>query len=350
MVEHREHLQQRGTLAPEVGLGDLDTVPLGDDRCFPARRERGQVGAGDQTRQHLATGVAPRRRGEPVDGLGDEAASPLLACGLGLRTHVGAGGVGRGDEALQHPGVRRVGEQLAGHGRSAVRQPQVGGGAPVVGEELAHAGHGRRHRRQERVPVPGVADGRAEHRGQRQGAVVTEQQQPGVHRSGDRGGQGTGAGDVVHAHCRERLARGTGGSRSLPAQDAWRRVGGGRHDGRQVTARPVEVRLHDVQHEASRSRRVEGVAAELEHPLRRLRGDPVRRGHHREAAAEGRAGGEGRWSARMHRAIVPAGKRRTDPVGVWISLARCARLVAAQLWRTSRCSAPCRTLPSPSAR
>src|SRR3546814_7769294 len=48
-------------------------------------------------------------------------------------------------------------------------------------------------------------------------------------------------------------------------------------DRRQVTARPIQVRLHDLQREAGGDRRIEGIAAALEDGHADRRGDPVGR-------------------------------------------------------------------------
>jgi hypothetical protein len=51
-------------------------------------------------------------------------------------------------------------------------------------------------------------------------------------------------------------------------------------------ARPVQVRLDDLQHEPGRHRCVESVPAALEHRHPGSRGEPVRRGDHAEGAAQ----------------------------------------------------------------
>ncbi len=166
-------------------------------------------------------------------------------------------------------------------------------GRPVGLEEPAHPLDRGCDAREERVALPGVADGRLQHRRQRQRPVVAEQQEPGVDRPGDGRGQGTGARHVVQAHRGERLAGGARRRWALAAQHAWRRVVGRGDDRGEVAARPVEVRLDHVQHEPARDRCVERVPAELQHPLGRLGGQPVCRGDHPEGAREGGAGGEG---------------------------------------------------------
>ena len=71
----------------------------------------------------------------------------------------------------------------------------------------------------------------------------------------------------------------------------------------------VEVRLDDVQDEAGGDRGVVGVAAVLQDGHRRLRGEPVRRGHHAEGALERRSGRE---HAVPPRCAEPCGAVRSD--------------------------------------
>ena len=65
-----------------------------------------------------------------------------------------------------------------------------------------------------------------------------------------------------------------------------------KNDG-QIAARPVQVRLDDLEREAGRDRGVERVAAALEHGHAGRRREPVGRRDHPEGAAQLRAGGEG---------------------------------------------------------
>src|SRR3546814_18300267 len=63
-------------------------------------------------------------------------------------------------------------------------------------------------------------------------------------------------------------------------------------DRRQVTARPIQVRLHDLQREAGGDRRIEGIAAALEDGHADRRGDPVGRGDDPEGADDRRPRGK----------------------------------------------------------
>ena len=57
-------------------------------------------------------------------------------------------------------------------------------------------------------------------------------------------------------------------------------------DGRNLAARPVQMRLDDLEHEAGRDGSVERVASALEDGHPGLRREPVRRRHHSEGAAQ----------------------------------------------------------------
>jgi hypothetical protein len=141
------------------------------------------------------------------------------------------------------------------------------------------------------VPALGVTDGVGEHLAQRLRAVVAQQEQPGVERPGHGGRERPGAwhqveaerGVVVDGRARRRRSLSTQDPRCLP---------GGREDHRHLTGGTVEVRLHDVQHEGGRDRRVEGVAVVLQHRHGAGRGQPVRGRHHAERALQGRPRGE----------------------------------------------------------
>ena len=88
--------------------------------------------------------------------------------------------------------------------------------------------------------------------------------------------------------------RGRGGA--LTAHDQrLAALGAPQHD-RQVAARPVQVRLDDLEREAGRDRGVEGVAPSLEHRHPRGGGEPVGRGDHPEGAPQLGSGREAQRS------------------------------------------------------
>ena len=90
----------------------------------------------------------------------------------------------------------------------------------------------------------------------------------------------------------EALDRRGRGRDSLPAEHAHLVSLDGVEDRGHLAARPVQVRLDDLQDESGRARCIERVPAPLEHRHPGLRGEPVRRRDHPEGAAELGASGE----------------------------------------------------------
>jgi len=115
--------------------------------------------------------------------------------------------------------------------------------------------------------------------------VVAQHQHPRVERAGHHRGEQAVAGDEV-----EPLALVVARSSHWPAPCPWPQITVGvdsaaaLHECHRVAARPVHVRLDDVQHEAGRDRGIEGVAALLEDGHADLRGGPVRGRDDAEAA------------------------------------------------------------------
>ena len=291
-VQDGQRLEQHRALTPEAGLGDRVPVPVQRDRCLPGGRPAGQVVAGDQPGVRTSAGVTERQPAERVDRLGDETLPPGAAGRLDLRLPVRTGGPSGVDEAAQRVRVRRVGDHLPRRGRAAVAEPEARGGRPVVGEQRPDPRDGLPGRADQRVAGGGVADRRLQHLGERAGAVVAQQQQPGVDGARHHGGERSGTGDEVQAERPEVRDGGGGRSRALAAQHPRCEVGRGGEDRRHLTGRAVEVRLHDVQHEPGGDSGVEGVAAAFQHTHRGLAGQPVRGRDHAERAAQRRPGGE----------------------------------------------------------
>ncbi len=69
----------------------------------------------------------------------------------------------------------------------------------MITEELRHGGDGGVGALDERMAILGVADGRRQHLAQRSGAVVAQQQHPGLERAGHAGGKKTGARNEIEA-------------------------------------------------------------------------------------------------------------------------------------------------------
>ena len=168
---------------------------------------------------------------------------------------------------------RRAGERLAGKRRPAARHEMFG--EPEVVRQ-----HRRRQRpffgddRRHRVPVARIADGGLEQVRERQRAIALRQRGP--------SGNGAWDGDRFPPALRHRALAGVAG----------RRHRGGRaarcvetcesatvpDDREKVAAEAVAARLDDGQRDRGRERRVDGIAAALEHPDARLGGERLRGG------------------------------------------------------------------------
>jgi hypothetical protein len=122
----------------------------------------------------------------------------------------------------------------------------------------------------ERIPVLGVADRELEDVGKPPGAELAQQQQPAAECTWDARGEHARARDQVVAELVEALDRGRGRRDALAAERQRLPALHGPRDGRDLAARPVQVRLHDLEHEARRNSSVERIAAALEHGHTRL--------------------------------------------------------------------------------
>ncbi len=161
------------------------------------------------------------------------------------------------------------------------------------GEQVGDRGDRDADAAEHRMPVPRVADREREHLVEFPGAVVAQQEQPGVDCRRNRGGQRAGPRHELEALSAVVLWGRAGRRRALPHQHDRdiRMLRRGEHT-RHVAARTVEVRLDHVQHECAGDGGVEGVAAALEHGLRGSGCQPVRRCGHAERALQRGTGGE----------------------------------------------------------
>jgi hypothetical protein len=138
----------------------------------------------------------------------------------------------------------------------------------VVNEEVLHCVDGCAHPPHDRVAVAGVADGERQNVAQLPGAVIAEQQKPGVDGGRNGSGEGTGTGDQFKALGELVLAGGGGRRWPLPHQhDGPGRVVGRREDAGHVAAGPIEVRLHNMEHKCPGDGGIEGISAAFQDRL-----------------------------------------------------------------------------------
>ena len=202
------------------------------------------------------------------------------------------------DDAAIGRGQRRNADQRAGQRHAAAFEPLTSRRRPLGEEQRPHAedrfGEPARHRK----AIGRIGDGWREHVGERPAAVLAQQRHPARECAWHGGGEQADAGHLLHAEPPIGGRRGVGRRAALAVDGAQllRVLGPVQH--RHFAARAVEMRLDDLQREAAGHRRIEGVAAALEHAHRHLRGDPVRRGGDAEGAGDFRAGGEHRKTRR----------------------------------------------------
>ena len=196
-------------------------------------------------------------------------------------------------------GQRGVAEQPA---RLGHRQVDVRRARPLAAEQLLDAADRRHDPRHHGIAVARVGDRRRQHVGELPGPEVAQHQRPRVERAGHDGGERAGPGDELEPALGVGAERRGGGCRALPAEHVHLALRGGPEHRRDVAARPVEVRLDHLQHEPGGHRRVERVAAALEHRHPRPGRQPVGRRDHPERAAQLGAGRERHQSIRSNAA------------------------------------------------
>ncbi len=268
-------------------------------RLLVRRRPAGHVRTGEHAGMPLAGGVHPRRGHELLHRLSHESRAPTLDRSVDPPLP----GQRRG--GVQQPPVGRrqrgVGQPATDHRYASVRQILGRRGRPLLREQPLDAADRAGDLRQHGVPMLGVVDGEPEDLVQADRAVVAEQCQPGHRRTRNRSGEGTRPRYLVQpefGECSDGRACGGG---ALAAQHR-RRPAGQREQQAHVSARPVQVRLDDLQGEAGGDGRIDGVPAGLQHRHSRRRREVVSGGDHSEGPLQFRAGGE-----RRHRSFVCLG-------------------------------------------
>ena len=261
---------------------------------------------------------------EAIHRLGHEALVEGAHRRLDLGFAVRARRLGLGQDLrvrLRNPRLR---DPRAGQGRIAPGQPDFRRVSPFRAEE-GRGGVDRFGGAAHQGPaVAGVADGGLHHVAEPHGPVLQQELHPRPERSRHHGGHEPRAGDPGDAH----LAQPGDGGR--PRRDALaaehpRPIRPGRvDDDRDLAARPVQVRLDDLEGEAGRDGRVEGVAAAFQDPEPDRRGDPMGARDRAERAADLGPGGEapghfrraGRpRSQERRRSFMPVVRRSPVPPG-----------------------------------
>ncbi len=295
LVEQPQHLQQHRPLPPRPGLRDLDVAVARRHGLLHRGPPRGQVVSGEETVVAAARRVHPGPvPAEGVHRVGHEPLVPGPPRGLELCVAVPARSLGLRDDALVGPPQTGQAQPRPRRGALSVRQVGPGRGRPLLGEHWRHRGDGRADPRQHRRSREGVVDGRLDHVAQRPRAPPLQHQHPGPERAGHHRRERPRAGYGVQAQVGEGLQGRGRRRRALSAHDVGALVVLAPHQRGQVAPGPVEVGLDHLQDEAGGHRRVDGVAAPLEHPHPGLAGEPVGAGHHAEGTCElgsGRHGG-----------------------------------------------------------
>jgi hypothetical protein len=117
--------------------------------------------------------------------------------------------------------------------------------------------------------------------------VLAQHRDPAAERAGHDGGERPRARDELEPELVAiALDRRRTGCRPLGAEDERAIAPRRPQQRREVAARPVQVRLDDLQRQPGRHGGVERVSALLEHGHARCRGEPVRRRHHPEGTSE----------------------------------------------------------------
>ena len=126
----------------------------------------------------------------------------------------------------------------------------------------------------------------------RHGAVVAQQQHPGLERARHAGGEEAGAGHEVEALAAIMRDGGAGRRRALAADHFRLAAPHVMDDDRHVAARTVEMRLDHLERERGCDRGIEGVAAFFQCRHADRGRDPMRRGDDAEGAFDFRTGRE----------------------------------------------------------
>ena len=117
----------------------------------------------------------------------------------------------------------------------------------MLAEQLLHHADGGAGALDQRMAVARVGNRRRQHVGQMHGAVVAQQQHPGLEHAGHAGGEQPGARHQVEAEPAVVRDGRSLGRRPLPADHLDLALAHVVHDHRHVAARPVEMRFDHLQ-------------------------------------------------------------------------------------------------------
>ena len=292
-LEQRKLLQHHRTLRPRTGLAHgVAAVVVGERRLdmgVPARH----VVAGEHAVMRFAAGVHHRlRAAEAVDRLGDETLRPDLARRFDLAHAVAAGAFRLAQHARVGLGQRLVGEQRSRLGHLAAGEIDRRRCRPILAEQLFDGGDGGVRALDQGMAVAGIVDRRRQHVGEPHGAVVAQQQHPGVERARHAGREQAGARHHVEAEAAVMRDGGLGRRRTLAADHLGLAGAHVVEDDRHVAARTIEMRLDHLQREGGGDGGIEGIAAFLQRRHADRGGDPVGRGDHAEGPFDLGPGGE----------------------------------------------------------
>ena len=209
-------------------------------------------------------------RGYPIGGIdrfGDESLVEGPAGRVELAVPFRTGAFRLFQDALVGAAQIRIAERRSGI-RDTISKVEAAGLEPLGSKDWGAMRDRLRDRRHHRVTGRRVLDRVLEHVAQAHRAVLAEQHQPGTEGTRHAGGEQAGPGNVVQPELLKVADAGRLRRRPLAADDL--DLGAARvpEDGRQITARAVEVRLDDLEDKPGGHRRIEGVAAPLEdrHP------------------------------------------------------------------------------------
>ena len=281
--EQCELLQEDRTLAPGAGLEHGVTAVVERDGRLEGRSPRGQVLAGQKPGVAGPGRVHRLGAHEAVDRFGDEPLVPEGACAVEFLLPRAAARLV--DDALVRRGRVLIPEERSG-ARDAVAEEHVSRRRPFVTEHPLDEGDRRADPRHDRKTVLRESDRELEDVAERPCSELAQHQQPAVECTGYDGGEQSGTRNEVEVELAKARDRRRGGCGPLSADHddvvAFRAV----DDRGEVAAGPIEMRLDDLQCKSRGDSGVECVAPALEHGHPGGGGEPVRRRHHPEGAAQ----------------------------------------------------------------